>query len=771
MRRRGYSLPLVLLVLTMLGLAMVSLTTVLADSARTSGSLAARRRTMYACDGVVRALAVQAGEYFKTASLPNTSDLRQAICGNRSGPGCPRAAGWMPDFTLSSVDVSTGAVNVLREIPNGPFAGQTSRRTDLVLGVEMIHKSGRTCRVSQRMVNGQIGLFQFAVFSGVPMDLFNPPPMTLTGRTHINADFCAGGTGRALTIERLTVSGRILSGCHGGAKFLIPTGSISTDGFFAVKKTNPSDRPLLSSTNDNDGSSEAAWRAEALDRWQGNVMDQAHEVPSLRLPVATASSAQPGNNQDGTPETNIETLRVMVDPLRPGDAAQTAAERLFRKADLRIINGIWYLRDGTVIWSDHSGTVNALQEELSLGVPATIPALLPGPKRYSYYERSGETINNDPAVDSVISYGTLFRQSDTRWIPGVAQDATSVRAANLGNAVDLVNGTRTGFVDRRVALAPSSEVASRILPVNFDVAAFTAAMRSTTDRELGSHFNGGARFNGIVWIGNSWPGHDDGFTGSRTSTTLAAFAPGRALDANGLYALPPLPLCRNTSGGADLATGRAQAACGDTELPRINAVRVINASVVDPDVFPRGLTIASNGPVYSLGNINTGSLNGIVPGVPRIDSPTGRWVPVLLAGDAYTLLSTSWTDRTANPLGQDRTWGVPPREVRFCPTPDAGPTTVVSAILAGHVDTASTWGGGINNFPRFIECWDNVENRIIGSLVIGFRSVYQRQRYHLFSYRPPDRLWGFDPNLESPARQPPGTPVFFVQAVERWERD
>jgi hypothetical protein len=55
--------------------------------------------------------------------------------------------------------------------------------------------------------------------------------------------------------------------------------------------------------------------------------------------------------------------------------------------------------------------------------------------------------------------------------------------------------------------------------------------------------------------------------------------------------------------------------------------------------------------------------------------------------------------------------------------------------------------------------------------VIGYRSVYQRQRFHLFSYRPPDRLWSFDTNLASPARQPPGTPNFFVQAVERWRRD
>lgn len=62
MQRRGYSMPLVMLVLTTLGLGLVSLTTVVADGAKTSGSLAGRRRTLYACDGVARALAISAGD-------------------------------------------------------------------------------------------------------------------------------------------------------------------------------------------------------------------------------------------------------------------------------------------------------------------------------------------------------------------------------------------------------------------------------------------------------------------------------------------------------------------------------------------------------------------------------------------------------------------------------------------------------------------------------------------------------------------------------------
>ena len=767
MQRRGYSMPLVMLVLTTLGLGLVSLTTVVADGAKTSGSLAGRRRTLYACDGVARALAISAGDYFKSTPRPRTADLRKAICGTETGPSCPTAASWVPGFTLDAVEVSTGEVNVLREIPSGPFAGQTSQRTDLAITVAMTSKSGRACRVTQSMVNGQIGLFQFAVFSGVPIDLFNPPPMALTGRTHINGNFCAGGRGRGLTIERLTSSGTITSGCFGGSMALVPSGSISTDAFFAIDKKSRTPK-LLSSTNDH---TSPTWREDALATWGGNVQDSAHDVPTLRLPVSTATKAQPGNNQDGAAMTNLDTLRVMVDPSQVGDTAASAGERLFNKADIRIINGVWYRRDGTVMWSDHTGSVARLAEEFALGTPTTVGAPPEGPVRFSFYERSSESVRNSPLSPSVVSYGTLFRASANEWRPGVATSATNVREAT--NDTDRIDGTRSGFIDRRVALQ-MTEIEARILPLNFDVGAFAAAMTTTTPKELGSYFEGGARFNGIVWIGNSWPDHDRGFTSSTSSTTFAATAPSLPFDGSptpGLYALPPLPLCRGTTGGAPLIGTRPQVACDNGALPRVNAVRVINASKIDPDVFPRGLTIATNGPLYTLGNVNTDSLTGGVPGTPRIDSPSGNWVPLMLAGDAMTILSTNWSDRTANALGVDRTWGAAPRQVTACPVPDAGPTTIVAAVVAGHVDTATTWGGGINNFPRFVECWTGVPNRIIGSLVIGYRSVYQRQRYHLFSYRPPNRLWSFDTNLASPARQPPGTPNFFVQAVERWRRD
>jgi hypothetical protein len=208
-----------------------------------------------------------------------------------------------------------------------------------------------------------------------------------------------------------------------------------------------------------------------------------------------------------------------------------------------------------------------------------------------------------------------------------------------------------------------------------------------------------------------------------------------------------------------------------------NAVRVWRASTITPAILPRGLTIATNGPIYVLGDTNTFSRSGPPPHLPRIDNPANQWVPLMIAGDAVTLLSNNWTD-----VGREWNAAALPatRYTLLTPT-DAAPTTYVMAILGGHVERVAPDGsGGVNNFPRFLEAWTGQSATIHGSLVAGFRSVYQDQGFiapegfPTFApgpYRPPVRNWSFDPNFAIPANQPPGSPSFFVSAIERWNRD
>jgi hypothetical protein len=380
----------------------------------------------------------------------------------------------------------------------------------------------------------------------------------------------------------------------------------------------------------------------------------------------------------------------------------------------------------------------------------------------------------------------------------------------------------------RAGLSGGDAEKYRMVPLNFDVEAFTHALQDLGAGELGSYFPTG--FNGIVYIGSFWPGAT-----ARMSTSTSALAPPdlwpRANSTNntgmgnwptgapvsdiamplssaasgaennrlpnnlcgdnasltlpatgganatrfsgrpgGAYATFIVPKCEATP-GVPLAGEGSTTASSEDQPSRPNALRIIHAWKIDPTVFPKGLSIVTNGPVYLLGDTNAFS-QGKLPA-----NQGGDWRPLMVAGDATTFVSNAWTDN-------DFDWSDAAGSfsgTRNAPTN----TTYLVATIAGNVETSSTdWGGGVNNFPRFIEKWSAsaagaaplVHTYITGSLVSAFRSVYQWQPWDtsagsVMIYYPPQRDWAYDINLALPANQPPGTPSFFVQATERWQRD
>jgi hypothetical protein len=169
------------------------------------------------------------------------------------------------------------------------------------------------------------------------------------------------------------------------------------------------------------------------------------------------------------------------------------------------------------------------------------------------------------------------------------------------------------------------------------------------------------------------------------------------------------------------------------------AVRVTNVATL-----PNRMTIATDWPLYVRGDYNALA-----------------WKPSALVGDAITIQSTDWVD--ADHLKQ---------EIEKL---KAAETEVWAAILAGHSATPCDhedagcaggyedfYGGGIENFPRFLETWSGVQFIYRGSLV----SLHVAQRaigtWNGEYYSPPKRDWQFDTRFEDPSNLPPGTPVVGV---------
>ncbi len=186
---------------------------------------------------------------------------------------------------------------------------------------------------------------------------------------------------------------------------------------------------------------------------------------------------------------------------------------------------------------------------------------------------------------------------------------------------------------------------------------------------------------------------------------------------------------------------------GPGTLTDYPAVRLVNGAQLR---FP--LTVSTDRPVYVRGDFNAVG-----------------WQPASLLGDAVTILSNAWTD-AAHP------WPA----AGFPLTGASVQTRVFAAVAAGHSATPCDWqrpacvptapppligsnyGGGLENFPRFLENWGGGRVALYrGSLVSLFQSQYAaRRRWSCCTYySPPTRDWQFDQRFRDPANLPPGTPA------------
>ncbi|WP_373062868.1 hypothetical protein [Gemmatimonas sp.] len=167
-----------------------------------------------------------------------------------------------------------------------------------------------------------------------------------------------------------------------------------------------------------------------------------------------------------------------------------------------------------------------------------------------------------------------------------------------------------------------------------------------------------------------------------------------------------------------------------------------------------GLSMVTERPVYVLGDYNT-----------------TVWRPAAIMSDAITFLSNAPNPAMTACTGAG-----------WCDSLQAGPiqraasplTTVHAALLSGHSATpcdyaragcgAPAYGGGLENFPRFLENWGSGRTfRYTGSLVSLYQSRFVTGLWGNTTnggayYTPPTRQWSFDVNFRFPERLPPGTP-------------
>jgi len=200
-----------------------------------------------------------------------------------------------------------------------------------------------------------------------------------------------------------------------------------------------------------------------------------------------------------------------------------------------------------------------------------------------------------------------------------------------------------------------------------------------------------------------------------------------------------------------------------------------------------GITMASENLIYVWGNYNTTGINAApVTGTSCLNDPlaacyyTGDQVPASIVCDAFFPLSKTWFDSVSSLFPENE--GSRPGD-RSVPDVTAE-TSMRTGVIAGNnlsalsatsaagpdqgnwssvsTDNESRMNGGMHNFPRFLEGWNNRRFNFVGSLIPLYHSTQAMGQYNTRTaiYSPPVRDWAFDATFRQPDRLPPGTPQF-----------
>ncbi len=168
-----------------------------------------------------------------------------------------------------------------------------------------------------------------------------------------------------------------------------------------------------------------------------------------------------------------------------------------------------------------------------------------------------------------------------------------------------------------------------------------------------------------------------------------------------------------------------------------DSVRLVNGSSLPT----KGMTFASENPLYVKGNYNTVS-----------KQPSG------LVADAFNVLSNNWNDaNSTNTSLSGKT---------------ATATTLNSTIITGNTETTTgQYNGGFENIHRLHENWSNVNFTYSGSVITLYNSQIATGNwiYGGNYYTAPNRVWSFDTDLSNPNYAIPGFPSVFNVAKVNYE--
>jgi hypothetical protein len=540
-RPRGYALLIVLMVLALIALGFSTVLFVIEANLTETRRILGETRCFYANDSASRiaSATVQAVAVNLPPSYPPAQaidDATQAVCDIAGGCSNGLPTGIMPPgVTMTEFRVNVVPTTGFRTIASGPFKNVVVRDSGMSVYIEgRDDGTGRVCHVLDTFFTGTLSAFQFSLFGAgdanfyVHNDVSSPVPVYASG------DLCIGGfSGKTLSVPTVGAGDDLHT--PGGGTTRRRRHRRRTRGPIVCPGPTPGGGTAL---------------VNGLPYNQPDYVASFDQANVLQLPVTTVPQMQGDNGAD------LLSTRWLTDPvLLNHDNQAVQALKEADLADIRIIDGVWFLRDGSpwpgkAVWSDHPGQnvaaigeLRALiggrnigaedihQQLISDGVVAS-GASWP-PRRFSWYETDAAGLIDGRAASpggahnvGVVSYGTVaFDAVRGGYVPASWSSLSSSGVDQCGTAGAftpfdacigvgtpsgaILDATRSGFQDYNAAHRASLTAQEKnVLPLNIDVAALRDALADTTAGELGSYFQAsgvvGHPFNGLIWVSATW---------------------------------------------------------------------------------------------------------------------------------------------------------------------------------------------------------------------------------------------------------------------------
>jgi len=644
--------------------------------------------------------------------------------------------------SLQAIDFDSFAVQKMGEatvetVTDGPYAGLYALTQNVDIYSRAANSKGDMAAVILRTKAQAIPIFQFGVFFEQDLEATNGPPMEFVGRVHSNGNIYLSSD-NAWYRDLITTPNKIF---HDRKDF-----HSVKNGVF-VNDAGGNEVMLNFDSRTHAGAE--AFKAESCASVDCRVMTDAFEVDSLRLPlpdgVPPYELILPRQSDDGDAEQSVKfawnaDLYLKVDLVNLQTRSDICGKPAVLPPDVTNSSNISVTGTGYVCPGE---TVKFI---------ASHPALVCS----DFDARALLTIDDDVKVFSGPMNGCEF---DVTLPNGVARDFKIKIELKKDDYVELNEDGKADVVWLKESIDAncSKDLDTATMPWPTITIERSSGKQSPPQKEMCQIFQ---------W---NWSDYYDGREAELKDvmnldiTQLVAWSAGvsdRAAEVVFVEFIVPADVGNYKPVTRDLMP--------DASLDP--ALRVINGSSL-----PNPMTISTEWPIYVLGNYNSVNKQ-----------------PSALVGDGITLLSNAWVDdnnrpdqtildscngmvNKDNPCKQYTDWAL------TWAKKNSAETWVNAAILAGHWPTPcdheestcaadgtsayySDWyGGGLENFPRFLEHWfDAGGNQMTlhykGALVSPFTSQKTTGTWNGVYYTPPQRDWSFDTDFQDPRLLPPGTP-------------